>query len=60
MLSAQDNAALVASGPGTVMGDYLRRYWHPVALSEEVAEPDGTPVRVRVMGEDWEIGRAHV
>lgn len=52
MLSAQDNALLVATAAGTPMGDYLRRYWHPVALSEEIAESDGAPLRVRVMGED--------
>lgn len=57
MLSAQDNALLNASGPGTVMGEYLRRYWHPVALSEEVPEADCTPVRVRVLGEDWVLFR---
>jgi phenylpropionate dioxygenase-like ring-hydroxylating dioxygenase large terminal subunit len=34
------------------MGEYFRRYWLPVALSEELPEPDGTPIRVRIMGED--------
>jgi phenylpropionate dioxygenase-like ring-hydroxylating dioxygenase large terminal subunit len=34
------------------MGDYFRRFWLPVLLSQEVAEPDGPPVRVKVMGED--------
>ncbi len=33
------------------MGEYFRCYWHPVALSEELAEPDGPPVRVKIMGE---------
>ena len=57
MLSAQDNALLVASGPGTTMGEYLRRFWHPVALSEELPEPDCPPLRVRVMGEDLVLFR---
>ena len=34
------------------MGNAMRRYWIPAALSREVAEPDGPPVRVRLLGED--------
>ncbi len=30
----------------------MRRYWFPAALSDELAERDGTPVRVRLLGED--------
>ncbi len=52
MLSAADNQILTRTGPGTPMGEYFRRYWQPVALSSEVAEPDGTPLRVTVLGED--------
>jgi len=33
------------------MGRYFRRFWQPVVLSEELPEPDGTPVRVQIMGE---------
>lgn len=33
------------------MGEALRRYWIPAALSSEL-EPDGAPVRVRLLGED--------
>ena len=51
MLSAADNEILVRTGPGTPMGEYFRRYWLPVALSRELAEPDGPPLRVKVMGE---------
>jgi hypothetical protein len=50
MLTAEDNALLTQVGPGTPMGDLLRRYWIPVLLSNEVAEPDGPPVRI--LGED--------
>lgn len=57
MLSAQDNALLTASDAGTVMGEYLRRFWHPVALSEEIPQPDCPPIRVRVMGEDLVLFR---
>src|SRR6201988_4602490 len=34
------------------MGDLLRRYWIPACLSTEIPEPDGAPVRVRLLGED--------
>ncbi len=52
MLSVNDNELLVRTGPETAMGDLLRRFWVPALLSEEVPEPDGAPVRVRIMGED--------
>jgi len=34
------------------MGKVFRRYWLPAVLSEEIPEPDGAPVRVRLLGED--------
>lgn len=34
------------------MGDYFRHFWHPVALSREMAGPDSPPIRIRIMGED--------
>ena len=52
MLSAEENERLTRTGPGTPMGAYFRRFWIPVLLSQELPEPDGAPVRVRVMGED--------
>lgn len=52
MLDAADNELLTRTGAGTPMGEYFRRFWHPVALAEELAEPDSPPIRVRVMGED--------
>ena len=52
MLSALDNAIFVTSNTDTPMGNYLRCYWHPIALSEEIAQPDSPPIRVKIMGED--------
>ncbi|HZT05618.1 MAG TPA: Rieske 2Fe-2S domain-containing protein, partial [Chloroflexota bacterium] len=52
MLSKEDNQLLTRVGPGTPMGDLLRQYWIPVVLSEELMEPDGAPMRVRLLGED--------
>ncbi|MBC8724717.1 aromatic ring-hydroxylating dioxygenase subunit alpha [Paraburkholderia sp. 31.1] len=42
---------LVRTGPGTAMGDLMRRYWVPVLLASEIAEPDCPPVRVQILGE---------
>ena len=45
---------LVRVGPGAPCGEYLRRFWHPVALSCEIAD---LPVPVRVLGEDLVLFR---
>ncbi|MBX9843379.1 MAG: aromatic ring-hydroxylating dioxygenase subunit alpha [Xanthobacteraceae bacterium] len=42
---------LVRTGPGTLMGNLIRRYWVPALLSSEIAEPDGPQVRVKILGE---------
>ena len=52
MLSSEDNERLTRVGPGTPMGELIRRYWIPAAFSRDIAEPDGPPVRVRLMGEN--------
>jgi phthalate 4,5-dioxygenase oxygenase subunit len=52
MISAEANRQLVESGPGTLMGGLMRRYWVPALLASEVAEPDGPPVRVKLLGEE--------
>ena len=52
MLSFEDNQLLSRIGPGTLMGDLMRRFWQPILLSEELPESDGEPVRVRLLGED--------
>ena len=52
MMMSADNELLVRTGAGTVMGEYFRRYWLPVALSREMPAPDSPPIRVKVMGEE--------
>ena len=52
MLSREDNARLTEVGQGTPMGATMRRYWIPALLARELPEPDGPPVRVRLLGED--------
>jgi phthalate 4,5-dioxygenase len=52
MLSPNDNERLVHVGRGTPAGELFRRYWQPACLSSELPEPDGPPIRVRLLGED--------
>ncbi len=51
MLSREENELLTRTGPGTPLGDVMRRYWIPALLSAELAEPDGPPVRIELLGE---------
>lgn len=43
------NERMTAVGPGTPMGELLRRYWQPVGLSADVKDK---PVPTRILGED--------
>jgi len=52
VLRAEDNEILTRVGPGTLMGDLLRRYWTPACLTAEIPQPGGDPVRVRLLGEN--------
>jgi len=52
MLAREDNELLTRVGPSTPMGDALRRYWIPALLAWELPEPDGPPVRVKLLGEE--------
>jgi 5,5'-dehydrodivanillate O-demethylase len=55
MLGADENEALTRVGPGTPMGELMRRYWHPIAA---VAQLDEEPARaVRLLGEDLVLYR---
>src|SRR5579884_3503965 len=51
MLSQEDNEYLCRVGPGTPMGKLMREYWIPAIRSDEV-EPDGRPIRIRLLCED--------
>jgi nitrite reductase/ring-hydroxylating ferredoxin subunit len=52
VLKATENERISGVGPGTPMGELQRRYWIPCALSSDLPENDGAPVRVRLLGED--------
>ena len=52
--ASEPDGELVRVGPGTPCGEYLRRFWHPVAMSSEIAE---LPVALRILGEDLVVFR---
>jgi phthalate 4,5-dioxygenase len=52
VLRAEENEILTRVGPGTLMGELLRRYWTPACLTAEIPEPGSPPVRVRLLGEN--------
>jgi 5,5'-dehydrodivanillate O-demethylase oxygenase subunit len=54
MLSREENERFTRIGPGTPMGDLLRRYWHPVGCTETVTRK---PQRVKVLGEELVLYR---
>ena len=57
MLSPEDNQLLCRVERDAPMGGVMRRHWLPVCMSEEVADPDGKPVRSRLLGEDLVVFR---
>jgi phthalate 4,5-dioxygenase oxygenase subunit len=57
MLTAEENDLLCRVEGDAPMGQLMRRHWIPACLSEEVAERDGAPVRVRLLGEDLVVFR---
>ena len=57
MLTAEENQLLCRVEGDAPMGQLMRRHWMPVCLVEEVSEPDGTPVKARILGEDLVVFR---
>ena len=57
MLTPEENNLLCRVEHGAPMGGLMRRHWIPVCLSEEVPEPDGAPVKARILGEDLVVFR---
>src|SRR3954451_8659959 len=45
----------VHTGPGTLAGRYLRSFWQPVALSQDL--PAGRALPIRIMSEDFTLYR---
>lgn len=57
MKNSEENDMLTRVGPGTPMGELMRRYWIPAAFSSQVKEPDSPPIRVRLMCEELVLFR---
>jgi phthalate 4,5-dioxygenase oxygenase subunit len=56
MMTQEENELLTRTGRGTPGGELLRRYWQPVALSEEL--PAGAaPISMKILGEDLVLFR---
>ncbi|MQA13330.1 MAG: Rieske 2Fe-2S domain-containing protein [Pseudonocardiaceae bacterium] len=53
MLTAEMNEELTRVGPGTPMGELLRRYWYPVAFTRELE--DFPVTRTRLLGENFAL-----
>lgn len=58
MLSRADNEYVTRTNANTPMGAFIRRFWLPALLSEELPGPDSDPLRVRLLGEDLIAFRA--
>ncbi len=52
MLTYEENQMLARVEGDAPMGQMMRRHWVPALLSEQLAERDCDPVRVRLFGED--------
>ena len=55
MLNKEQNDLITRTDGGTPGGEMMRRYWQPVALSEELS--NDTPVATRLLGEDLVLFR---
>jgi 5,5'-dehydrodivanillate O-demethylase len=56
MLTREENEFYTRVGPGTPAGEFLRRYWQPIALARDLTEEKPTRF-VRVLGEDLVLFR---
>jgi nitrite reductase/ring-hydroxylating ferredoxin subunit len=50
----EDDRELTRVGPGTPAGEYLRRFWHPIAYTSQVKD---VPLALKIMGEDLVLFR---
>ena len=55
MMTPEENEMMTRVGPGTPMGELLRRYWYPVAAVSQMKDRDTLPVRL--LGEDLVLYR---
>lgn len=53
-LDGTPDPVLTEVGRGTLLGEYMRRFWQPVALVAQLAD---TPTPIRILGEDLVVFR---
>ncbi len=56
-MKREDNDKIVKVGPDTPGGRMLRRYWHPIAMSSQLPEPDCPPIFAKLLGERFTVFR---
>ena len=56
VLTAAENTRLTQVGPGTPAGALLRRYWYPIAITQDLSEERPTKY-IRLLGEDLVLFR---
>jgi phthalate 4,5-dioxygenase len=56
-MTPEENALLCRVEGSAAVGQIMRRHWIAACLSEEVAKPDGAPVKVRLLGENFVVFR---
>lgn len=56
-MKLDDNERMCRVGPGTPMGEALRRRWVAACLTTDLPEPDGTPLRIKLLGEWFVVFR---
>ena len=56
MLTQEMNDRITRVGPGTPMGELMRRYWHPIAGSVQM-NADNPTKEIRLLGEDLVLYR---
>ncbi|HMN80757.1 MAG TPA: Rieske 2Fe-2S domain-containing protein [Burkholderiaceae bacterium] len=56
-MSPERNRLLTSVCKGTPLGDFMRRYWHPICASAELPTKDCDPLRTRLLGESFVVFR---
>lgn len=51
-----EDAEITRTGRGTALGEYMRRFWQPVCLAEELKD---VPLAIRILGENLVAFRDH-
>ncbi len=53
MITPEENDLLCRVEGNAPMGQLMRRQWIAICLIEEVSEPDGAPIKARILAKTW-------